>query len=229
MFDGIVADAERRRKRLTVYAPAETGLARGFATRNVVVEHRRITAESPGPFVAIHDGDTFRGAVGLDTLETLLSPPIVRPGDLDDLSPAYRALFEVLDDTVFGALTRRQLLATSREIEDRAFRVGDGTLRVSFQALSVFESQTEVYRALVGDTDLEVHVYGRPDWTPPAIDRVTFHGREEVGRYWALAFDGGSEGAPCALLARERDEGFEGFWTYDSDLVDDVLAEFEAL
>jgi hypothetical protein len=229
VFDGVLADVERRRKRLTVYAPTETDLASRFATRNVVVEHVPVPSGSPGPFVAVHDDDAFRGAVGLDTLETLLAPPVVRPGDLDDLSSAYRALFEVLDDAVFGALTRRQLLATSREIEDRAFRVGEGTLRASFQSLSVFESQAAVYRTLAGETDLEVHVYGRPNWTPAAVEGVTFHGHEAVAPYWALAFDGGGVGESCALLARERDDRFEGFWTYDPDLVTRILAEFEAL
>jgi hypothetical protein len=229
VFEGILADVERRRKRFTVYASGETDLATQFATRNVAVEHRTVGADAPGPFVAIHDGDTFRGAVGLDALDHLLEPPIERPGERDGLSPGYRSLFEVLDDTVFVALTRRQLLAATREIEDRARRVGTGTLRASFQSLSTFESQAPVYRTLAAETDLDLHVYGRPDWTPPAIEDVTFHGDDDVAEHWALAFDGGDGGDPCALLARERTGDFEGFWTYDPDLVTGILAEFEAL
>lgn len=229
MFETVVETVERRRKRFVVYADGETDLEEQFATRNVDVEHRPLGSRGPGSFLAIFEGEQFRGAVGLDTLETLLAPPVRRPGDLDDLSPGYRALFEVLDGTVFATLDRRQLLATTREIEDRALRVGNGTLRVSFQELSVFESQEPVYRRLAGETDLEIHVYGRGDWEPPAIEGVTYHASEVLTPSWAVAFDGGSEQADCALVARERSDHYEGFWTYDDDLAVSVEAEFASV
>jgi hypothetical protein len=147
MFEPVLETVEERRKRFVVYAHGETDLEAQFGTRNVDVEYRAVGSRNPG-FVAIFEADRFRGAVGLDTLETLLEPPIRRPGELEDLPAGYRALFEVLEGTVFANLDRRQLLATTREIEDRALRVGHGTLRASFQDLSVFESQEPTYRRL---------------------------------------------------------------------------------
>jgi hypothetical protein len=228
MFESVLAAAEERRKRFVVYAHGETDLDAQFGARNVDVEHRPVGSRS-GSFLAIFEADRFRGAVGLDTLETLLAPPIRRPGELDDLSPGYRALFEVLEGTVFASLDRRQLLATTREIEDRALRVGHGTLRASFQDLSVFESQEPTYRRLAQETALELHVYGRDDWEPSSIEGVTYHASDALAPYWAVAFDGGGEAAPCALLARERSSGFEGFWTYDPDLASGVLEELAAV
>lgn len=136
----------------------------------------------------------------------------------------------MLEETVFVALDRRQLLATSREFEERAFRVGEGTLRVSFQALSIFESQLPVYRQLGEETALEIYVYGEPDWTPPAIENVTYHHDEDgsLAPFWCVAFDGGgADSQQCALIARERDDEYTGFWSYDPDLVADILTTLQ--
>lgn len=224
MFEHLFEDVRRRRKQFRVYAPADPGLDSKLATRNATVTHRPLGPEAPGGFLTIHDDGEFRGAVPLDTVATLLEPPVVGSGQLGDLSEPYRALVEVLDETVFGALDRRQLIATSREIEDRAFRVGRGTLHAGFQSLSAFESQVEAYRRLAGETHLSIHVYGRPDWTPPEIEGVTYHGTDAIEPYWVVAFDGGGTATQrCALVARETGDGFEGWWTYDPELVGRVV------
>jgi hypothetical protein len=231
MLEKYIEEVERRRKRFVVYSDDEPAVAEQLATRNVTVEHRELPPAGPDPFVEIYDGDRFLGGISLDDLQVLLEPPIVRPGDAEDVGEAYRALLEVLDGTVSATLDRRQLQATSREFETRAQQVGRGTLRVGFQSLSAFEPQTEVYRRLGEETDLDIHVYGRPDWSPPAIPNVTYH-RDTAGTltpYWFMAFDGGDdESQRCALVARERDEGYRGFWTYDSSMVGDILATIEA-
>ena len=41
--------------------------------------------------------------------------------------------------------------ATTREVEDRAWRTGGGTLDAGFQSLSTFETQVPVYERLVAD------------------------------------------------------------------------------
>lgn len=226
MLDAFIDEVERRRKRFTVYGPGdETDLADLLATRNVTIAIRPLPPGGPDPFVVIHDGEEFVGVLPLGDLESLLAPPVVRPGDPEDLSAGYRALMEAVDETLFAALDRRRLLAASREIEDRAHRVGTGELRVGFQSLSAFEAQVPVYRRLAADTDLELHVRGRPDWSPPDIENVTYH--REAGsleRFWYLAFDGGDDPTQaCALVARQRDGEYVGFWTYDPGLVAEIL------
>lgn len=226
MLGRFIDAAEDRRKRFIVYSDETVDLAEQFATRNVTVEQRELPSTNPDPFVNIYDGDTFLGAISLDDLRILLEPPVVRPSDDEEIGEAYSALLEVLDGTVFATLDRRQLQATSHEFETRAYQVGDGTLRVGFQSLSAFQPQTETYQHLGRGTDLDIHVYGQPDWAPPPIPNVTYH-RDTDGEltpFWFLAFDGGTEPSQrCALVAEERAEGYWGFWSYDTSLVGDIL------
>ncbi|MFC7240340.1 DICT sensory domain-containing protein [Saliphagus sp. GCM10025317] len=233
MLDTYIEAVEEGRKWLTVYSDDDsTDLSDRLAARNATVITRRLPPRGPPPFVTIHDGPTFVGAVSLETLEELLAPPVIRPTDRTGLSEGYRALLEVLEETLFTALDRRQLLATSREIEDRAFRVGNGTVRVGFQRLSAFEHQVPLYRRLGETTRLDIHVYGRPDWEPPSLENVRYHRDEEsvLAPFWCLAFDGGEDPMQaCALVARERESGFLGFWTYDTDLVGEILEALEAV
>jgi DICT domain-containing protein len=149
---------------------------------------------------------------------------------VEDAPGGYRVLFELLDETVYTALERRELLAVSREIEDRAFRVGDGTLRVSFQTLSAFESQAALYHKLASATDLDIHIYGVDDWTPPRIDGITYHefSAGPLERYWVLAFDGSSDGThSCGLVGQEQSDGFDGFWTDDEKMVAEIMDRLE--
>lgn len=228
-LDELVARVEDRRKTITLYAPDERRhVGDLFATRNVTVEHVRIPEGGPGGFAVIRDDEGFVGAIGLDELETLLEPPISRPWDAGLGGPEYGALFDALDDTLFSSFDRRQLLAAAREIERRAWRAGAGVLRVGFQRHSAFRDQVPIYERLGADTDLDVHVYGRRDWDPPAVPGVSVHSEtsDEIGSYWFLAFDGGDDREnACALLAEERSPGrFFGFWTFDRELVDELLA-----
>ncbi|QLG63390.1 DICT sensory domain-containing protein [Halorarum salinum] len=225
----LLEDAERRRLSVIAYGASAAAVADRFETRNATVERRPLPADAPAEFVVVRDAG-FRGAIGSETLETFLSPPIRRPWDLDSLSPAYRALFDLLDDAVFASLNRRQLLATAREFEDRAYRVGHGTLRVGFQSASAFRAQEEVYRWLVAETDLDVHVYVAPE-DARGVDRdrwpVTFHTEpaEEIGRYWFLVFDGaGDDERTFSLVAEEHEDGkYYGFWTYDPATVERAI------
>ena len=228
---GDVLDAvERRRKTLTVYSAAgDEGLADQFATRNVTVEHRPLPEGSSG-FVVVRENEAFVGSLATNALAQLLSPPLVRPWDETLVSEGYRALFETLDETLFTSFGRRQLLLAAREIEERAWRVGHGTLRVGFQRLSAMGAQVPVYERLADETDLDIHVYGSDDWSPPEIESVTVHTEEaaEIGQFWLLAFDGGGDDdQACGLLAEERDEGFYGCWSYDPELVRELLAYLE--
>lgn len=200
-----------------------------FATHGVAIETEELPPGGPAPFFVIEEDGVFRGALGLTEVEDILEPPIHRVERIEDVSTGYRVLFDVLDDAVFSATSRRELLAVSREIEERAFRIGIGTLRVGFQKLSAFESQEDVYRKLATETNLDVHVYGAADWTPPTIPGVSYHEYPELDRYWLLAYDSETPQAEtCALVARQTGDMYDSFWTNDPETTRTVLDELEA-
>lgn len=237
-LESVLEEAKRRRKSLVHYAPEPGDFADQFAARNVDVTYRPLPIGGPEPFVVVRQDGTFCGAITVGNLRRYLWPPIRRPRDLDALSPAYRALFELLDDAVFASLRRRQLLATAREIEDRAQRTGRGTLHAGFQSPSAFRPQRSVYRQLAAATDLDIHVYVGASAATADLEteEIALHAEgdagggevaeNEVGRFWFLAFDGGGDdGRKCALVAEQRDsETYYGVWTYDPALVDRTLA-----
>lgn len=230
MLDSLVSDIRETDRRFVIYRrDDEQDLGGWFANHGVEVEYRPLPPEGPDPFIVIEADGEFAGTLGVSELTWLTEPPIVRPGERDELSEGYRVLFDLFDETVFTTMERRQLLAVSREIEDRVYRTGTGTFHVSFQTLSTFESQFEPYCRLAADTDVEIHIHGLADWTPPTIPNVTYHGYSEttLERYWVLAFDGGDgRTQPCGLVAQEGSDGYSGFWTDDRETVGKILREF---
>lgn len=226
MLDSLIAELRDREHRFIVYRRGEQpDLEAWLADHGVAVVARSLPPGCPDPFIELKtDGETV-GVIGTEAVEGLLEPPIRRPGDRDEVSEGYRVLFDVLDSTVVSGMSRRELLAVSREIEDRAFRVGEGTLQVSFQTLSTFRSQAEVYRTLATETTLDITIYGLDDWTPPAITGITYHTEraERFERYWALAYDGGPDTTQaCGLVAKELSDDYTGFWTDDPALVEEI-------
>ena len=229
----ILSDVADSEKRLVVYAPDGSGtdLATRLRTRNMTVDHRRLPAISADAFVVVRDGERFRGAVPLVDLLGFLAPS-PSPG-LDESASEYRHIYDLFDDTVFVSLDRRQLLATSRELEDRAWRTGRGRLHVGFQRIEALEPQREVYRDMAGlDIDIHIYVPGAADAVAMFEDpSVTVHtdSDRDLERYWFVLFDDGSEGCQnCALIAREEADGrYRGVWTYDPALVDRAFAAVE--
>lgn len=221
-FADLVERVDERRRTVTVHAPAlPDSLVALFDTRHVTLEHEFIPEGVSEPFLTVTDGERYVGSVDLPAVYDFTHPKIHEVGSPDLVDAAYRRLTLLLPDTVFSTLDRRQLLATSREIEDRAWRVGSGRLDVGFQSLSKLRAQVDIYTALVA-RGLDVHLYGAPDWTPPLVADATVHtDGDELGEVWFMAYDGGSEpGQTCGLVAEERSPGvFRGFWTYDPELV----------
>ncbi len=228
-FGRILSDVASQQKRVIVYAPDDSGteLADVLATRNLTVDHRQLPAISSEAFVIVRDGGEFQGALSLSDLLEFLTPPIRRPQDLDSLARKHRMVYELLDDTVFVSLDRRQLLATSRELEDRAWRTGHGRLHAGFQRADAFEAQRTVYREL-STTGIDIHLYvpGGVTGDPLSDTPLTLHtGSGELDRYWFILFDDGDSGAQnCALIARETDDGrYRGLWTYNEGLVEEAF------
>lgn len=230
MLKSVFADIERTDTRFVFYTSAESDIPSWFTTQNVAVTHQPLTSSAPEPFLSIESGGDVVGTLTLAQLNELLTPPIIGPGNDAFVSEGYTVLFEVLDEAVFTALGREQLLTVSREIEDRAYRVGHGTLRVCFQTFSTFKTQLPVYRYLAEATDLDIHIYAVADWEPPGIDGITYHevGDTELDLYWLLAFDAGADsGEACGLFAREDGESYTGYWTDDRATIERVSTELQ--
>ncbi|MFB6072361.1 MAG: DICT sensory domain-containing protein [Halobacterium sp.] len=225
----VVDDVRGREKTLTVYAPADAGVASAvgeyFASQNVAVEHA--VSDPPVHAVLTDDGE-FLTAVGPDALRALTRG---RPRAVGE-EAAYGPLLEHLDRATFTSYSRYQMLQASREIEDRAWRAGAGRLHAGFQRLSNVDAERDAYERLA-DSDLDVHVYGAPDVDlgddVPFAVHETDH--EDVRATWFVVFDGGDEMAQSsALIAEEQPDGsYYGFWTYDASLVGDVLDAVDAV
>ena len=229
-FDAV----ERRRRTLEVHADDDAvaaELERQFATRNVRVSRRpAIPAADPG-YVIVRDAEgAFRGALGVEHFRALLSPEIHPPWVLAESEGdrgEYAEIFDFLDNTLFSAYDRRGMLATSREIEERAWRVADGGLYVGFQNAAALDAQTPVYDRLARRGTLRIRAYVVDEWDAALAEgiEVVSDSTEEIGRFWFVVFDGaGSDLNKCALLAEERDPGrYYGFWTYDPGFVDELV------
>ncbi len=213
--------ASARRKTLVVHGAGADEFAGHFESRNVdVVESG--PPDGSAPFATVREDDEFRAALSLSDLRAYFEPPVEEPAEYPT---AAHALYELLDDSVFESLSRRQLLATAREIEDRAYRTGRGTLHAGFQTRAAFEGELPKYRRLAAETDLGVHAYlvpGPATAQPLHEASLTVHEtpHPDVGKFWFVVFDGGRTGQQCALVAEQRGrDAFRGVWTYDTDLV----------
>lgn len=230
MLDSLLDRVRESRREFVAYADerADDDLAKLFGSHGVRVERRPLPSSHVDPFLVVSDDDgEFAGAIAVDGLEGLLEPPVRPPAETDAVSEGYRVLFELLEETVFSTMERSELLAVSREIEDRAARADGGTLRACFQRFAAFAAQIDRYRWLGARPNLDVHVHAVGDGTPPALPGVQYHPDPDgaLDRYWALAFE--SDGAPAettALVARQDGDTYEGFWTDDPRVTRDVAS-----
>lgn len=232
MLDSLITELRDQDHQFTIYRSGDQLDIEAWLTdHGVAVVSRPLPSIGPEPFIEIKTDGEVVGIIGVEAVEGLLEPPIRRPGNRDEISEGYRVLFNVLEKTVVSGLNRRELLAVSREIEDRAYRVGEGTLWVSFQTLSTFKSQRDVYRTLATETDLDIHIHGLDDWAPPTIIGITYH-TDEAERfepYWSLAYDGGpTDSQACGLVAQEHSNDYTGFWTNDPALVEEIKSALTA-
>ncbi|MFB6243402.1 MAG: DICT sensory domain-containing protein [Halobaculum sp.] len=223
----IIETVESREKRLTVFDPPDDEvveqLREYFESQTVRIEVGTTDSDLSG-YAVLSDSDAEDEVLAAVDLRHF-----GEPGEPDDVSP-FAPIIEHLDGTTFTSYDLRQMMAATREVEDRAWRKGTGTLHAGFQHTGAIRQQTDVYADLAGK-DLDIHAYCTPGPDVPEIDGVTVHQEdsEEIGRSWFVVFDG--DGDPmdaCALLAEERGDTderlFYGFWTYDPDIVDEILS-----
>jgi len=211
---------------ITTYGPERDDALHEFLERfDVELSHERLPIPASQSYLTVRRDGTYHGSASLPDSAGVDDPPRNPPWDDTVETAGYRELTALLAGTAFTSVQRRHLLATSREIEDRAWRVGRGTLYAGFQSLSAFRSQLAVYRRLAAETALDVRVYGAPDWEPPEVPGVLVHSGDgvesELGAFWFVAFDGGGDDEmACALVAeQETDDTYRGAWTYDPAVV----------
>ncbi|PAU84060.1 histidine kinase [Halorubrum salipaludis] len=243
----LIAGVEAHEATLTVFNadPEVTDeLREHFADRNIRVVEAQTAAGPEGFAVLARDGE-FVTAVTVDEL----LPRRDDPGDGESESdgrggeseggrdePAAgepaggrvgAPVLDHLDETMFTSYSRADMVAASREIEDRAWRVGDGELHAGFQTLDVLTGEADTYDLLGGKERLDVHAYAADEGDAPDVEHYTVHVGEtaEIRETWFVAYDGGGyDDAKCALLAEERAPGeFYGFWSYDPETVDYII------
>jgi DICT domain-containing protein len=213
----LIAGVEAHRKTLTVYNtdPGDAATLRDrFSERNVAVESAH-TPEGPESYAVLHrDGEFLTAAAVEDVLAR-------------DTGATERPILDHIDQTTFTSYDTGQMTAASREIEDRAWRIGAGQLHAGFQTVSVIGSQLDAYEQLASREGLDVHAYGYPDAEVPDHEGFTVHVERsrEIRESWFVVYDGdGDDASKCALLAEEREpRSFYGFWTYDPDTVDWIV------
>jgi len=222
----LIAGVEDHQKALTVFNADEAvteELRSRFADRNVRVRTESTPSGKPGEFVTLSEDGEVVTATGLSDLQAMLEDEGKAVGLSD--SP-YRTILDHLDETMFTSWSIEKMVAASREIEDRAWRVGEGQLHAGFQYLSTLRGELPVYERL-GSKNLDVHAYAVPDEDPPDHEGFTLHleRSEEIERSWFVVFDGnGVDENKSALLAEEREpRQFYGFWTYGPDTVDWII------
>jgi DICT domain-containing protein len=222
----LIRGVEAHEKTLTVFngdeATVET-LRAQFGDRNLTVRGERTDGGQLESFVVLsQDGGFVTGASVAEVLQ-----PEARTGP-ESATNVYRPILDHLDETMFTSYDTDQMIAASREIEDRAWRLGKGELHAGFQKLSILNPQLDVYRQLASKDGLSVHAYAVPDAEMPSHDsELTIHleRSEEIRESWFVAYDGaGVDVNKCALVAEEREpRSFYGFWTYDPETVDYIL------
>ncbi|WP_144799520.1 DICT sensory domain-containing protein [Halorubrum depositum] len=242
----LIAGVEAREATLTVFNadPAVTEeLREHFADRNVRIVEERTDGGPDGYAVLSRDGEFVTAA----TVDELLPGVGGETGAADDgsaegdaagddataeVGAGYRRrvgepILDHLDETMFTSYSHADMVAASREIEDRAWRVGDGELHAGFQTLDVLTGEADTYDLLGGKERLDVHAYAANEGNPPDVEHYTVHVGEtaEIRETWFVAYDGGGyDDAKCALLAEERAPGeFFGFWSYDPETVDYII------
>lgn len=229
----IVDSVERREKTLTVFNPDDgeavvDDLADYFGDRNLEVRGESTPSGRPREFAVLDVDGVVLSAVELSALRDLVAsvPTGLDSEPVED--EAYSEVLQHVSEQTFTSYSTEEMTAATREIEDRAHRVGSGTMHVGFQTLRNLRVQADRYRDLA-ELGLDLTLYATPDGDVPDVRSadVVVTDAPDVEDHWFVAFDGGdAKRQECALLAEERAPGqFYGFWTYDPDVVERIFDE----
>ncbi|WP_424006782.1 DICT sensory domain-containing protein [Haloferax denitrificans] len=230
--------------------PVQRMLETTFADQPVDVDE--LSDDARGDDVVVLSEGTAEGreVVATSSLEDVMNTVLLVNSDLYKTGQTKLDEFELpsvltrLDDVPFSLRgypesdkEKLLLVAISRYIERHAWRAGDGRLRSSFQRLSRIKDErgTRAVYQKVASTDVQTHVYGIPDWTPPSNSDLLTHGgyTDEFYDSWFVVYtppeggpgeavesdggtdeaapgdgrgiDGATPGQPVALLALETE------------------------
>lgn len=214
--------------------PIQKMLEETFGDRSIDV------SEFDGPDAAedqvvLLDGDDVVAASPLAVLEDevlLVNSDLYMTGAKALGDVTLPAVFANLDETPFRVRgypdansEKLPLIVISRYIEQLAWQHGSGRLRSSFQRLSRLDDErgTRTAYETVGDTDVDVHVYGVPDWIPPKSFPGVIHAgyRGEFRTSWFVVFHSEDADAETAALVAEHvgDNEWDALWTFDDDRI----------
>ena len=174
----------------------------------------------------------------LENAILLVNSDLFRTGAWDLTETERPAVMEGLREQLFtlrgypeSSKEKLLLIVVSRRIERTAYRHSSGKLRTSFQRLSRLDKERgtrEAYDAVAG-TDVDVHIYGQPDWVPSPDFPVTMHGgcKKDFRTSWFVLYNPPAERteeySSAVLVAVGRDPStWKAFWTDRRSTVEDV-------
>jgi DICT domain-containing protein len=201
-----------------------------FGALNVRITGRQTASGAPEDVAVLSNETDVLAVVDVATLRQLLEDAPRGPDQLGIADGKYEDILGYLKETTFTSCDTEQLIYSSREIEDRARRIGRGSIHVGFQQCSIMAEQRSVYTDLAR-RGVSVHAYGVPDEAATELGSGHVHAvsADEIAETWFVVFDGGGDDTQkTALIARESDENaFYGIFTYDPGFVDHVLTHLD--
>lgn len=221
---------------LTQPEPIERMVENIFGGLEIGVKRRDLDGLDDDLLLVIQNGEV----VASSPIETLLDTLLLVNSDL--YSTGAKSLDEIeipdviqeLSDTVFtlrgyprSNTEKLVLTLVSRHIEHLAARFQTGTLRTSFQWLSRLDDEQgtrEVYERLGEMSNLDTHVYGTPNWTPPStfgpvVHRVT---DEEIRNYWFVVYSTGTAQSRALVAVKTGSHTWQGYWTTNADEIREI-------
>jgi len=213
-----------------------------FADQPVDVEEAELAACETDAVILLRDGDV----VATSSLGELEDTILFVNSDL--YVTGARSLGEIevpdvisrLENTPFrlrgypeSDTEKLPLILLSRIIEQRAYESESGRLRTSFQRLSRIKDERgtrNVYSRL-SDTDVDVHVYGVPDWIPPETFSGTIHAGygDEFQNGWFVVYHAPEdrEGSAALVAYQDRPNEWSSEWTFDESRVQEINGYLE--
>ncbi|ELZ98132.1 hypothetical protein C440_02753 [Haloferax mucosum ATCC BAA-1512] len=229
-------------------APVQRMLETTFDEQPVTVDELDLPDEERDTVILSEVADGETRVLATSPLAELMDAILLVNSDIYITGQSDLAAYELpevltrLDDVPFSLRgypesnkEKLLLIAISRFIERRAWDVGAGRLRTSFQRLSRIDDERgtrEVYEQIAA-TDVQTHIYGVPDWHPSPEFGVLSHGGHtpDYRNSWFVVYTPPEDAAetvhesatPVALLAFETEpRRWKGYWTFQSALVADI-------